>query len=323
MLRVMFMAWAKSKRASKIRAVGRVAAYCGVVAGVAGLFAAHSAHASVAEGALQFGRDMMPLREYLQEPTPLTLNGQNMVLATGFSTKGAHEILDNYETFCRASKDAQGKDWSNLMNEPLNGPKAASKLAGVFDMGVYRSEKNGEGTVMCFMRGSDSQKTLTESLQAFDRTHDLGTLGKMRYAYVKNVEGGRSMVFTAWTDDHFRIDSFIPQGTEDTAGSDPVGLPRPPQSQRLLSAELRGSPFGAHVYRSTATPDQVRDYYDGEMMKLGFAPLGWGDEKVVPGKNRIYLKGSTQIALATKTDGTGTIVSVGELGATPTESSEK
>ena len=319
MFSVMLLAWAKNNRMSKVRAAGRVAAYVGVVAGVAGVFAAHNAHAGVAEGALQLGRDMMPMKEFLQAPTALTLNGENMVLATGTTAKSAHEVLDAYETYCRSSKDSLGQEWSNLANEPGKELKVSSKLGGSFDMGVYRAEHSGEGTVMCFMRGSESQKNLAESIREFDRTRDLGALGKMRYAYVRTTEGGKTSVFTAWTDDHFRIDSFMPKGTADAAGSDPAGLPRPPQAQRMLSAELKGSPFGAHVYRSTATPDQVREYYDGEMAKLGFAPLGWYDESVAPGKNRLYLKDGAQIALSTETDKTGTIVSVGELGASPKE----
>ncbi len=322
MLSVTLLAWSKSSRGMKVRGVARVGAYLGVVGLVAGVFATHNAHASVAEGSLQFGRDMMELKEYIQAPTAFTLNGEKMVLATGTSDKKAHDILDSYETYCRAAKGSLGKEWSDLAAQPLSSheTKVASKLGGAFDMGVYRVEHDGEGSVMCFMRSEGTQKNLLTSLQAFEHTHDLGSLGKMRYAYVRALSDGRSMVFTAWTDEHFRLDSFIPNGKQDAAGTDASGLPRPPESQRLLSAELDGSPFGTHVYRTQKSPDEVRGYYDGEMVKRGFVPLGWYDESIDPGKNRMYLKDGAQIALSTKTDSAGTLVSIGELAAAPKDS---
>ena len=219
MLSVTLLAWSKSSRGMKVRGVARVGAYLGVVGLVAGVFATHNAHASVAEGSLQFGRDMMELKEYIQAPTAFTLNGEKMVLATGTSDKKAHDILDSYETYCRAAKGSLGKEWSDLAAQPLSSheTKVASKLGGAFDMGVYRVEHDGEGSVMCFMRSEGTQKNLLTSLQAFEHTHDLGSLGKMRYAYVRALSDGRSMVFTAWTDEHFRLDSFIPNGKQDAA----------------------------------------------------------------------------------------------------------
>ncbi|WP_394839384.1 hypothetical protein LVJ94_21085 [Pendulispora rubella] len=315
---VTMLAWGKSKYGSKLRSFCRLGGYMAALMGVAFAFSAHNAHAGVAETALNFGRDMMPLKDYLQEPTALTLNGQNMVLATGISNKKAHDILDAYETYCRTSKESFGQEWSNLIDQDPNVKKqVASKFSGSFDMGVYRTEKaTGEGVVLCFMHGSESQKTLLEGLQSFERTHDLGSLGKVRYAYVTTTKGGNSMVFTAWTDDHFRLDAFMAEGNQDTAGSDPAGIPRPPHAQRLLAAELRNAPFGAHIYRSASTPEQVREHYDHEMMKDGYTPLGWANDMYdAKAMNRMYLKGGAQIALSTKPDGDGSIVSIGEVGA--------
>ncbi|WP_394850131.1 hypothetical protein LZC95_22070 [Pendulispora brunnea] len=327
---VSMLAWAKrNKQGSKLKSFARLGVYVAALSGVAFAFAAHNAHAGVAETALNFGRDMMPLKDYLQEPTALTLNGQNMVLATGISDKKAHEILDTYESYCRTSKDAFGQEWSKLVDQDANVKKqVASKFSGSFDMGVYRTEKTtGEGVVLCFMRGAESQKTLIEGLQSFEQTHDLGSLGKLRYAYVTTTKGGHTMVFTAWTDDHFRLDAFMPQekdgAMQDSAGSDPAGIPRPPHAYRLLAAELRNSPFGAHVYRSASTPEQVREHYDHEMMKDGYAPLGWANDMYdAKAMNRMYLKGGVQIALSTKPDGDGSIVSIGEVGAAPNATAE-
>ncbi|WP_394851271.1 hypothetical protein [Pendulispora rubella] len=314
------MAWRNSKGLGAARGTIRVAAYVTVLAAAAGVFGAHKAHAGISESTLQLGRDMLPLSEYIKEPTALTLNGEHMTLATGTSKKGVHEVLDSYESFCRTSKDSLGKEWSDLSKqgpEPLN---VKSRLGGSFDMGVYRAEKTDEGSVLCFMRGQNSSKTMMESLQTFEQTKDLGALGKMRYVYVKDAGGGRVRVFTAWTDDRFRIDSFAPEGTADAAGTDPAGIPRPPQSQRLLSAQIAGSPFGAHVYRSAASEDQVRAFYDAEMSKAGWTPLGWGENNDIDqAKHRIYMKGGIQIVLANGRDEDGTLVSLGELGARPEE----
>ncbi|WP_394829561.1 hypothetical protein [Pendulispora albinea] len=321
MIAIAMTAWRKAKALAPMRGSLRVAAYVGVVAGVAGLFGVHKAHAGISEGTLHMGRDMLPLAEFLKQPTPMTLNGENIVLAVGSSDKSAHEILNTYESFCRTSDDSLGKEWSNLANQTLGGiPKVETRFGGSFDLGVYRKESAGEGALLCFMRGSESSKSLTDSIMKFQESHDLGALGKVRYVYIRPNEDGHSTVFTAWTDDHFRMDAFAPNGSEDAPGSDPAGIPRPPQSQRLLSAQIATSPFGTHVYRSAASEDQVRDFYDAEMSKAGWMPLGWGDQQLDPGKHRIYVKEGIQIALANTKDERGTLVSLGELGARPNES---
>ncbi|WP_394850137.1 hypothetical protein LZC95_22100 [Pendulispora brunnea] len=314
------MTWRRSEKLAPARGTIRVAAYLTVLAAAAGVFCAHKAHAGISETTLQLGRDMMPLSEYIKEPTAMTLNGERMTLGTGTSKKSVHDVLDAYETYCRSSEGSLGKEWADLAAQSPDKLNVKSRLGGSFDMGVYRSEKTDEGAVLCFMRGQNSSKTMMESLQMFEQTKDLGSLGKMRYVYVKDAGGGRARVFTAWTDDRFRIDSFAPEGTADAAGSDPVGIPRPPQSQRLMSAQIAGSPFGAHVYRSAQSEDQVRAFYDAEMSKAGWTPIGWGENNDIDqAKHRIYMKGGIQIVLANGRDEDGTLVSLGELGARPEE----
>jgi len=301
-------------------ALSRVGVYLGVVGLVVGAYGARLAHAAVAEGALQFGRDMAPLAEYLHDPTPLSLNGERMVLATGWTDESVHAVLDHYESYCRTGVGNQGKEWSTLaLPENAKGHLDIAKLGGSFDMGVYRLEREGDGAIMCFMRGEGSQRTIVESLTMFDATHDFGALGKMRYAYVVGDKKGKAMVITAWTDDRFRLDAFMPEDGKDAPGTDPSGLPRPPRSTRLFAAELESARFGAHIYRSAASPDEVRKYYDAEMTRAGWDAFGWGDDAIDSGKHRIYTKDGLQIALATQLDEGGTLVSVGETGAIASE----
>jgi len=308
------------RRVKRMGGFFRLSAYVGVIG--AGFLACgvHHAHAAVAEGTLEIGRDMAPLAEYLREPTPLTMNGEHMVLATGATDKSVHEVLDHFESYCRTGPGSQDAKWGDLTAlHAAAPPDVASKITGAFDLGVYRNEKAGEGAVMCFMRGESSEKTMMESLAAFEQTHDFGSLGKMRYAYVAKGATGGAMVLTAWTDDHFRFDAFDPPDNADAPGSDPAGIPRPPQSRRIFAAQIENAPFGAHIYRSSSTPEQVRGFYDDEMAKAGWLPLGWADDAIDPAKNRIYMKEGLQVALATQTDEEGTLVSVGQAGAQPDE----
>jgi len=303
-----------------IAGVLRVSGYALVLGAGLLAFGVHRAHAGISEGALDLGRDMAPLAEYLKEPTPLTMNGEHMVLATAMTDKSVHDVLDRFETYCRTGPGSQGQAWADLGALAANAPvDVASKAGGAFDLSVYRDERAQEGSVMCFMRSETSGPTLMESLVTFQKTHDFGSIGKMRYAYVSAGPTGRSMVLTAWTDDHFRLDSFAPPDQGDAPGSDPAGLPRPVQSRRIFGAALETAPFGAHVYRSSASPDEVRDRFDDDMAKVGWLPLGWGDDAIDPGKNRIYMKDGLQVALSTQVDEEGTLVSVGEAGAQPGE----
>jgi len=316
---MMILGWLALRKHSRVQKIVRVAAYATMVSGVAAAVTVHNAHASVGEASLQLGRDLLPLAEYIQEPTAISINGEQIMLSSGHSDKSVNEVLDAYEAYCKSGPESRAADWSKLITGPGADTLKASKLG--LDVGTFRRQEGNQGSVMCFMNGDRSQKTIADSIKAFAQTKDLGKLGKLRYVYVSPGENG-SHVLTAWTDDTFKIDSLIPKDKKsDAAGTDPIDIPRPPESQRLLAAQVLGTPFGAHIYRSAQTPDAVREFYDGELSKAGWLPIGWYDDKVIAGKHRLYLKGDVQVALATQAaseqQGGGSVVSVGELGVRP------
>jgi len=318
---MMILGWLALRKHSRVQKVVRVAAYATMVSGIAAAVTVHSAHASVGEASMQLGRDLLPLADYIQDATAISINGEHIMLSSSHSDKTVNEVLDAYENYCNASPDSRAADWGKLITGPGADTVKASKIG--LDVGTFRRQNGSQGSVMCFMHGEQSQKTIADSIKAFAQTKDLGKLGKLRYVYVSPDENG-SRVLTAWTDDVFKIDSLVPKDKHtDAAGADPIDVPRPPEAQRLLAAQVLGTPFGAHIYRSAKGPDAVRDFYDGELSKAGWLPLGWYDDKIATGKHRLYMKGDVQVALATQEQsaeqGGGSVVSVGEVGVRPND----
>jgi hypothetical protein len=158
---------------------------------------------------------------------------------------------------------------------------------------------------------------MADASRLFQRTHDLGTLGKLRYAYARATPGGQTLVLTAWTEDTFKLDALFPRDG-DAPGADPPELPRPPQAQRLMSIEVARTPFGAYVYRSSAPPRALTDYYDAKMDAKGWTILDPAETTGASGLDHGYMKDGVMFTVSTgRADDGASIISIGEMAARP------
>jgi hypothetical protein len=123
---------------------------------------------------------------------------------------------------------------------------------------------------------------------------------------------------TAWTDDHFSFAALAPVSAGgDAPGSDSVIVPRLPNSQRLLTAEVEGTSYSVRVYAAPGNVGQAIASYDAMMRERGFIPIR--DEKRP--NERGYLQGGLLITMVAEPSDKGVTISFAELGsnvATPT-----
>jgi hypothetical protein len=303
---------AKARRSAGIK---RVIAYAFGMTAVIGTCSLHSAKADIAESSMALGREMIPLADLLHENNKLSLNGQPVFVSTGTTKQSMKTVLDRYEDHCRSHNAAFAEAWKDVPElfdkNKVPVSKEAAQLTG---MGIVRHENAKEGVVMCLVR--DENVTFRESMKEFGKTHDLGKIGRLRYAYVTpQPKTGASFVMTAWTEGKFDLSKFVPEGKNDAFGTDSPDYPRPPSSQRMLSANLDGTPYGVRIYGSASEPKAVIDFYDQQMDTAGWQVIAPPNAEKF---GRIYMKGNVEVALASAKNSDGnTVVSLGEMGVAP------
>jgi len=295
----------------RLRGFLRVGMYVAVVLCASSLFAAHRAKADVAKSGMALGRELSPLLDEMNgDSHRLDLNGQPLFMNVSFTDLPITQILDKYEEACRAGK---ADYWKDL---PASKMPVSKELGSVLRTGVVRSETNGEGVVLCLVKGNGTPAGFADATRAFAKSRDLGSLGKLRYAYVKPSKSQGSRVLTLWTEDSFNFEQLAPSDDSEPAGRDPVGLPRLPGSSRLLSAEIAGSPFGMYVYRAKGSPEAAAAYFDKALYDQGwmvFSPDSQG------GAVKGFLKDGVVLTVGAVAEGDNTLLSLGTAQVSPEE----
>ncbi len=309
-----------AKKARHRQGLARVFAFGLTVSLAVGVGAGYSsAQTQADEGAMGVGRQLAAMGDLLQEPHRINLNGQAIWMSSGVTDESAKTVLDRFETHCRANQGASADLWKQLGKK---GMAVQAAPAGKNPLTFLRRGNDDEGVVSCLAKTPDQEKDGVKAALKFVKTHDLGDLGALRYAYAKKGTHG-TQVLVAWTEDHFKLDNLYPQGSNDVPGTDSDLAPRPPgKTLRLFSAHMDGTPYGVRVYQSSAgTPKEVTDYYDAEMKKRGFGRLL--DKSDMDG-SREYMKGGVFVSLNAQPDPNGgTAVSVGDLGGVDFSSAPK
>jgi len=276
-------------------------------------FGLHQAKADVAKSSMSFGRELAPLMADMDgDAHQMKVNGQDLFMNVAETDLSIAAVLDRYEAHCRENKGALGTVWKDVPK--LKDKVADSKIADVGKWGIVRREDRREGVIMCLVKGNGTPPTFSEAAQAFVQTKDLGALGKLRYAYVKRgADGKTNRVLTVWTEDSFNFDKLVPADGSEPGGTDAPGIPRPPESSRIMSASIENTPFGVYIYRSKQTPDAVAGHYD----KL-FYEQGWMvfSPEVEGGVTKGFFKDGVVVTMGAMRDEDGsTLVSLGTSSA--------
>jgi hypothetical protein len=87
------------------------------------------------------------------------------------------------------------------------------------------------------------------------------------------ISGPREKTFllAMWADSEVNLYRMLPHMGSDAAGRDLVGMPRPPDSQRVLSVWEDRQPSGVFVYRvATSSAEQLEAFYRRELPRHGW-----------------------------------------------------
>lgn len=307
-------------RSKHVRGLLRAGGYIAVLSLGLGAFQLRAAHAEVKNRTVELGRQMVQLANATQhDVNKLNLNGQPIWIGSSLARDSVTNVLDRYEADCHKNLAQPTESWRELANKIDE--KKESRPA--ISTGVMRGGGASEGTVVCFTKNEGSKPTVREALKTFADTGELGALGNLRYVYARESDKGRTVVLTAWTDDKFNLTDLVPKEDGEARGSDFKDIPRPPTANRLLSAQVDGTPFGVNVYRSKQAPAAVVGFYDDEMIKHGWYAIDpqldghmamRGDDNKAGAVGRLYERQGVVLTLASHVDEGETITALGLAG---------
>jgi hypothetical protein len=310
--------------------VARVVVYVLTVGAALGVVSLRSAMANVGEASEALGSELVPLADVLGERSHIVLNGQSVYVGNALTDSPVGDVLDRFQQSCHEHRAASSEVWSKVaqMRETFakatpaelaaspHGSEIASALGRIAAMpidkfGTIRTGGGDSGVVICFTQSESGPVDGKAAWTEMRKTGDMSNVGNLRYVYATRTKQ-RTHVLTAWTQDHFDFKSFSAQGEGDAPGRDPDGIPRPPDSRRVVTASVEGTPYGLHLYESQKAPAEVLAFYDAKMTADGWTTL----RPIGPDRElqRGYQKGVVEIAVVTKKMEQGAQVLLGELG---------
>lgn len=292
----------------KVRGTLRVGAYLGVLCVVGAGLSARSAYGSMSEQVLVTGRQLAKLADITKDNQRLSINGQNIYMASATTELSMEQVLDRFETICKedgtVARDL--REIRGLMEDP-----ALTAKAKATNYGILREERADDGVIACTVKNpANGKRSFVDGAAKLVEKWDLAEVGFLRYAYVRKLESGRTHVLTAWTEGSFRLDAMTPpEGGGDAPGSDSESVPRPANSIRYLSAGVDGTPHGVRIYEARGTAKQVLADYEEQLPKSGW-------EQVFVGENapeaRYFSRGGVDVVIVAEQNGDRAAVSMVE-----------
>lgn len=298
------------KNRQKRRGLFRVLAYFTFIWIVCTVVSLRHARAEYTDQALDIGRQLAVIGQATkQDQTTIVFNGQKIRISNATSAASPKEVLTHFEEYCTGHASAFLTDVSDGPKDKADGTRAGFvRLNG--------NDVQGDGAVICFVRGPESKPTRKEAFETFAETGNLGAIGELRYAYVNKSPSGRTHLMTAWTDSSFNLLRIAPRTLdEDVAGEDFPDIPRAPASTRFIAARAEGTPYAMNVYKTKQTGDQVMAFYDQEMQAKGWFKYDPEVEATDPGmKGRGFFKQGVVLTVNTRTEEGETYYGLGLAG---------
>lgn len=242
------------KFADRIAPFLRLGLFLTVAAVLASALLLRSVHADMAEVHWGAGAKAMDYPGAAPEaPRELQLNGARVSFRTQTIDAPLEEVLAHYESLCA------GEDGG---------------LAEQLSVQAVRSDDGGYVACVDLGDGPRDLRSLAARLVRFSESGDLAELGALRYARVRRVSGAsgdETFLLTLWAESGLNLFQMLPAAGADGGGNDLVGVPRPPNSQRILSASEPGQPSGVVVYRVLdRSAAEVESFYRSELAKQGW-----------------------------------------------------
>lgn len=261
--------WAKERREQergKLAGLVRVLGYFTVVGAFSGVYCVANARAEVGEKMFEIGQNLSELSDLVDTTHNFSMNGQHVYLSTGYSSQPFGKVLDRYEQHC--------KDNDGVFTELFKDAEPTTEVSSSLKLGILREQKLDQGALVCLTQGSRTASSVLQALQEFNETHDFGALGDIRYVHVKRTPDGRTKTTLLWSDGSLKLDELAPPDGREPSGRDPVYLPRPAESRRLISIDAVGTKYNAFVYTTDRKPEQVMQEVKSSMESQGWISIG-------------------------------------------------
>jgi len=252
-----------------VQSVFRLALFISLLSAIASLCLLRQARAAVDEAMLGFGSRLMEYPDSKGEVVRhLQLNGTRVHFRTETVDAPSDVVLAHYEALCGGRDAFLAERLSELLAQH---PLAPNQEATLRSIATDALRDEGRGYVACLDMGDQAMSlgTLVSRFVRFSRTGDLHEIGQARYAYAQPVEGSggnHTFLLTMWTASDFNVHDVLPQEGRDAAGSDPTNVPRPPNSQRILSSSEVGQSSAVSVYLAKASsPSTLGRFYRAQL----------------------------------------------------------
>ena len=227
------------------------------------LVAFRRVEAQVDEAMLGLGDKVMAFPDLpLDAPRSIQVNGVVLSIRTQIVDSALPQVLDHHRGLCsRASSDSGA---------------LASLISG---MATRSGATEDQGYVACVTPPSTSASLdgWVHRLARFAETANLADVGVLHYVYVTRANHQperRSFVLTMWADAAVDLRAMLPHDGHDAAGTDLAGVPRPPRSQRVLSATELSEPTGVFVYLTPGwSPSDIVRTYRNSLARAGWDVL--------------------------------------------------
>jgi hypothetical protein len=249
----------------------RVLAYAVVVTAVLGFFGLKSVRGQIGEKTFGLGREMAPFMDLLSGTHRVVLNGEPLYVASAVTAQPMSVVLDRFEAQCRAHTGGLVEELDALPATAKAEVARRAPTAWNERSGVWREERETEGSITCVERSDGHGLTDTvQALKTFMATGDVHALGNFRYVYVRPTDHGKTHVLSTFTEGEFNVFKVIGRGAKEPAGTDPAETPRLPDASRMVSAEVDGDMYGTYIFASSAPVEQALGFYEVQLQAHGW-----------------------------------------------------
>lgn len=294
----------RKKDLGHLKKVARLTGYFAVVGAVSGLYCYKNARAEVGEQMIEVGKNLSQLSDMVDTTHNFSMNGQHIYMSSGIIDQSIDKVLDRYEEHCKTGKGI----FSDLLKDAEN----TADMSPAFKMGIVREQRAEKGALLCLVRGAQTPESAVDALQKFADTKDFGALGDVRYVHVHKVKSGATKVTLLWTEGSVMLNELMAEGDKEPTGRDPVYLPRPLNSKRLMSIDAIGTKYNAFVYSTDETPEAVMADLKSKMDQQGWVTVGDTVDNVL---SRGFLKDdvTTYVGIQRDSENGRTIVGMSEI----------
>ncbi len=268
-----------------------------VIFTVLAAYGVRAAEARGAEAARDFGEELLawPGAHFDGAARALSLNGLVLHLATTSTPLPVAEALARFATVCSAHG---GVDVQSVLSA-----SPGKRNGAPLGLGIYSTASASTGILGCIDSGRPlGARELAARLGLMLRSGDLSQLGNLRYVLARRSAQSTSLL-VIWTEGPAALFRSFP-ATGDAPGRDPIGIARPRNSRRILSAAERETPYAITVYSTTA--QGVRDASNAYQQALESG--GWTLKAVGTDGAVLAIRGARSIVVRTLRVSSGAIL---------------